>query len=96
MHVNPIVNADSIRITFPPQTEENRIINVKKAKATLETAKQRIRDVRKEAQGEYKKLTGISEDLLHHYEEELNNLTKEQNNLLEKIFISKENELMKL
>jgi ribosome recycling factor len=96
LNVTPQVNADSVRIIFPSQTEENRLTNVKKAKEILEVAKQKLRNVRKEVQDQYKKLQGVSEDLIHYFEEELNNITKEYNNKLETIFNNKQQELMKL
>ncbi|MDE7433900.1 MAG: ribosome recycling factor [Mycoplasmoidaceae bacterium] len=92
--VNPQVNPDNIRLIFPAQTEENRIQNVKKAKAVLEQTKEKIREIRKDIQATYKKLTGISEDVIHYFEEELNKLTKKYNNDIEAIFANKEKELM--
>ena len=89
-----IANPDSIRINFPPQTEENRKENVKKAKQILEQGKIKIRDVRKDIQSSYKKLDNISEDLLHYFEDELNNITKKYNSQLENLFAQKEKELM--
>ena len=91
-----IVNADCIRINFPPQTEESRKLNVKKAKQILESAKIKIRDVRKNIQSLYKNNDEISEDLIHYFEDELNKITKKYNNDLENIFKKKEKELMSL
>ena len=96
LNVNPIVNADCIRINFPPQTEESRKLNVKKAKQILESAKIKIRDVRKNIQSLYKNNDEISEDLIHYFEDELNKITKKYNNDLENIFKKKEKELMSL
>jgi ribosome recycling factor len=92
--VSPQVNVDNIRIIFPSQTEENRKQNVKKAKEILEHAKQKIRDVRKDVQSMYKKLDGVSEDLIRYFENELNTITKTYNNKLEDKFTKKEKELM--
>jgi ribosome recycling factor len=85
-----------IKLAFPAQTEENRRNNVKKAKVFLETAKQRIRDVRQDVQKIYKKETGLSEDVLKNFEEELNKITKTTNSKLEEVFANKEKELMKI
>ena len=93
-NVNPIANPDSVRINFPAQTEENRRENVKKAKQILEQGKIKIRDVRKDIQSSYKKLDNVSEDLLHYFEDELNNITKKYNSQLENLFAQKEKELM--
>jgi ribosome recycling factor len=97
LNVNPQVNADNIRLLFPSQTEENRKQNVKKAKETLEIAKTKLRNVRKEIQDQYKKVKDtVSEDLIRYFEEELNKITKEYNNKLEDTFNKKEQELMKI
>ncbi len=94
--VNPQINSDNIRLIFPPQTEENRVTNVKKAKAILEETKEKIRNIRKNIQASYKKLSGISEDVIRYFEEELNKITKKYNSDLESTFESKEQELMKI
>ncbi|GHU35008.1 ribosome-recycling factor [Bacilli bacterium] len=94
LNINPQVNADNIRLIFPSQTEENRKQNVKKAKEVLESAKQKLRNVRKEVQDKYKKLDGVSEDLIRYFEEELNKITKLHNTKLDEQFTKKEKELM--
>ena len=94
LNANPVVNPDCIRINFPPQTEENRKENVKKAKRLLEEAKVRLRDVRRDVQDKYKKLDGVSEDLIHYFEDELNKITKLWTTKLEQIYQAKEKELM--
>lgn len=94
--VTPIVNGDNVRITFPPQTEENRIINVKRAKEILEQAKAMIRNVRHDVQDKIKKTDGVSEDLIKYFQNELDKITKEYNQKLESIFIAKEQELMRM
>ena len=43
--VNPQINSDSIRVIFPPLTEQTRKESVKKAKIYLEQAKIKIRNV---------------------------------------------------
>jgi ribosome recycling factor len=91
----PQLNSDTIRIIFPPITEETRKANVKRAKELLENTKVRVRNVRQAVQTKYKKNTGISEDTLHYFEDELNKITKEYNNKLETIFSTKESELLK-
>ncbi|MCF0227540.1 MAG: ribosome recycling factor [Malacoplasma sp.] len=96
LNANPIVNPDSIRINFPAQTEENRKENVKRAKKLLEDAKVKIRDVRHEVQDEYKKLDGVSEDVIHYFEDELNKITKLWTGKLEQIYQAKEKELMSM
>lgn len=94
--VNPLINSDNIRLVFPAQTEENRLMNVKKAKAIYEQTKEKIRTVRENVKSAYKKLSGVSEDVLHYFEDELNNITKKYNSNLEKAFEDKQKELMTL
>jgi ribosome recycling factor len=94
--VNPQHNPDHLRIIFAPITEETRIASVKKAKTILEDAKIRIRRVRQDVQTLIKKTTGLSEDTIRHFDEELNKTTKEWNNKLEGLFAKKEAELMKI
>jgi ribosome recycling factor len=95
LNISPQVNADNIRLIFPSQTEENRKQSVKKAKEILELSKQKLRDVRKDVQDIYKKIKDtVSEDLIRHFEDELNKITKTYNNKLEDIFNRKEKELM--
>lgn len=95
--VTPQISTDVIRLSFPAQTEENRKLNVKKAKEFLETAKTKLRGVRKHVQDVYKKSSaGISEDLVHYFEEELNKAIKHYNEQLESLFQKKEIELMKV
>lgn len=96
LNVNPVVNPDCIRISFPAQTEENRRDNVKQAKKMLEDAKVRIRDVRRDIQETYKKLENVSEDVIHYFDDELNKITKKFNEILEKIFSDKEKSLMSI
>ena len=96
INANPIVNPDCIRINFPAQTEENRKENVKRAKKLLEDAKIKLRDVRREVQDEYKKLDGVSDDLIHYFEEEFNKITKLWTGKLEQIYQNKEKELMSM
>lgn len=95
--VTPQISTDSIRLVFPTQTEENRKLNVKKAKETLEVAKTKLRGVRKHVQDIYKKQSDtVSEDLIHFFEDELNKITKIYNDKLESLFYTKEIELMKV
>ena len=60
---NPMNNGEMIMINVPPLTEERRIQLVKQAKSESENAKVSIRNARKDANDELKKLDGISEDV---------------------------------
>ena len=65
---NPMNNGESIMINVPPLTEERRKDLVKQAKAEAEHAKVGVRNARKEANNDLKKLD-ISEDLKKKYRE---------------------------
>ena len=72
---NPMNNGEMIMINVPPLTEERRIQLVKQAKSESENAKVSIRNARKDANDELKKLDGISEDILKDSENEVQNIT---------------------
>lgn len=95
-HVNPQINGDSIRVVFPPLTEETRKESVKKAKICLEQAKIKIRSIRQQIQAKYKKDNTLSKDLVRYFEDELNLATKDANKDIEQSFIKKEKDLMTL
>ena len=61
---NPMNNGEMIMINVPPLTEERRIQLVKQAKSESENSKVSIRNARKEANDELKKLEGIYEDVI--------------------------------
>ena len=60
---NPMNNGETIIINVPPLTEERRRDLAKQAKSEVEDAKIGIRNARKDANNEIKKLDEISEDL---------------------------------
>lgn len=95
-HVNPQINTDAIRVLFPPLTEETRKESVKKAKIYLEQAKIKIRNIRQQIQAKYKKDNTLAKDLVRHFEDELNLVTKNANKDVEQAFIKKEKDLMTL
>src|SRR5690606_33993633 len=74
---NPMNNGESIIINVPPLTEERRRDLVKQAKAHAEDAKVGIRNSRKDANTEIKKLekNGLAEDTCKGGEDEVQNLT---------------------
>lgn len=74
---NPMNNGEMIMINVPPLTEERRLQLVKQAKSESENAKVSIRNARKEANDELKKLDGISEDIMKDSEINVQNLTNE-------------------
>lgn len=71
---NPMNNGDVIMINVPPLTEERRKTLAKQAKAEAEDAKVGVRNARKDANNEIKKLD-ISEDMKKITEEDVQKLT---------------------
>jgi ribosome recycling factor len=75
---NPMNNGDLVIISVPPLTEERRRDLAKQAKIESEDAKIGIRNVRKDANTDIKKLEkeGTAEDFCKKAEDEVQNLTK--------------------
>ncbi|MCM4155418.1 ribosome recycling factor [Gramella sp. AN32] len=90
---NPMNNGESVIINVPPLTEERRIQLSKQAKAEAEDAKVGVRNDRKNANNELKKLD-ISEDLLKNAEAEIQELTDSHISKIDEIFNVKEKEIM--
>ena len=95
---NPMNNGDNIIISVPPLTEERRRDLVKQAKAEAEDAKIGIRNARKDANSEIKKLEkeGTSEDACKIAEDEVQNLTNSYIKKIDEILALKEAEIMKV
>jgi ribosome recycling factor len=90
---NPTNNGESIIITIPPLTEERRKELVKIAKSEIEKAKISIRNSRKEANNDLKKLD-ISSDQKSISEDEIQNLTNNYITQIDKIYSIKEKEIL--
>lgn len=95
---NPMNNGDVIIISVPPLTEERRRELAKQAKAEAEDAKIGIRNVRKDANNDIKKLEkeGTSEDLCKSAEDEVQNLTNSFIKKVDELLADKEAEIMKV
>ncbi|WP_308131932.1 ribosome recycling factor [uncultured Flavobacterium sp.] len=95
---NPMNNGDVIIISVPPLTEERRRDLVKQAKSEAEDAKIGIRNVRKDANTDIKKLEkeGTSEDICKSAEEEVQNLTNSFIKKIDELLAAKEAEIMKV
>ncbi|HEX8563731.1 MAG TPA: ribosome recycling factor [Flavobacterium sp.] len=95
---NPMNNGDNIIISVPPLTEERRRDLAKQAKAEAEDAKIGIRNARKDANTEIKKLEkeGTSEDLCKSAEDEVQNLTNSYIRKVDELLAVKEAEIMKV
>lgn len=90
---NPMNNGESVIINVPPLTEERRKELAKQAKAEAEEAKIGIRNDRKVANNEIKKLD-ISEDLTKIAEENVQELTDKYIKQVDNILENKEKEIM--
>lgn len=90
---NPMNNGESVIITVPPLTEERRRELAKQAKAEAEEAKIGIRNDRKNANTDLKKLE-ISEDLLKNLEDDIQEMTDAHIKKVDEILVNKEKEIM--
>jgi ribosome recycling factor len=95
---NPMNNGDNIIISVPPLTEERRRDLVKQAKAEAEDAKIGIRNARKDANTEIKKLEkdGTSEDICKSAEDDVQKLTDAFIKKIDDHLALKEAEIMKV
>jgi ribosome recycling factor len=95
---NPMNNGDNIIISVPPLTEERRRDLTKQAKAESEDAKIGIRNARKDANTEIKKLEkdGTSEDVCKTAEESVQKLTDTFIKKVDELLVIKEAEIMKV
>lgn len=93
---NPQNNGEVIMITVPPLTEDRRRDLVRTAKAEAEHAKVSIRNARKEANDEIKKLQkdGLSEDIAKSAENEIQELTDTYNKKVDLEVERKEKDIM--
>ena len=90
---NPMNNGESIIINVPALTEERRLELSKQAKSEAEDAKIGVRNHRREALHEIKKLD-ISEDLKGNAEIDVQEMTDKHNKKIDDIFHVKEKEIM--
>ena len=94
--INPQNDGNYIRLFLPPLTEERRKELVKRCNAEGENGKVSIRNIRRDAIEQIKKLQkdGLSEDITKDAETEMQELTKHFIALIEKHLESKEKEIM--
>lgn len=95
---NPMNNGDNIIINVPALTEERRRDLVKQAKGEAEDAKIGVRNARKDANTEIKKLEkdGLSEDVCKGAEESVQELTNAFIKKIDDLLVLKEAEIMKV
>jgi len=95
---NPMNNGDNIIINVPALTEERRRDLAKQAKGEAEDAKIGVRNVRKDANTDIKKLEkdGVSEDACKGAEESVQELTNSYIKKIDDLLVVKEAEIMKV
>jgi len=95
---NPMNNGDNIIINVPALTEERRRDLVKQAKVEAEDAKIGVRNARKDANTEIKKLEkdGMSEDICKSAEDDVQALTNNYIKKIDDLLAVKEAEIMKV
>ena len=96
--LTPMNTGEIIRINVPALTEERRIQLAKQVKVEGENTKISIRNSRKWANDELKKLQrdGLSEDLEKDAEDEVQKLTDKYTDKIEEIIDAKDKEIMKI
>lgn len=97
--LNPVTAGTVIRVPLPVLTEERRRDLVRLVKQEAETARVAIRNVRRDANSEMKKLLKekeVTEDEEHRGEELIQNLTDKYIEEVDKVLAQKERELMEV
>lgn len=94
--INPQNDGNMIRLFMPPLTEERRKELVKRAQAEGEHSKVAIRNIRRDAMEQVKKLqkNGLSEDACKDTEKDVQELTDKYISLVDKHLAAKEKEIM--
>jgi ribosome recycling factor len=94
--LNPQNNGEMIMINVPVLTEERRLALVKQAKHEGENAKISIRNARKDANDDIKKLLKehFSEDLAHDMEAEIQQMTTSYSQRVDDKLVKKEKDIM--
>jgi len=97
--LNPQSNGTLIRIPLPPLTEERRKDLVKVVRAEAENGKIAIRNIRRDANSDFKSLLKdkeISEDESHQAEDEIQKITDTFVKRVDEVLQAKESELMEI
>ena len=95
--LNPSNNGDTIRVPMPPLTEETRREYTKQAKHETENARVAIRNIRRDANSDFKELEKekeISEDEQRRAEEQVQKLTDKYIAAIESAYQAKESDLL--
>ncbi len=94
--ITPGNNGEVIRLVVPQLTEERRVDLVKQVKNEGENARVSVRNTRREANDEYKSMQkdGLSEDETKTAEDDIQKLTDEFTEKVEKIVEAKDHDIM--
>lgn len=94
--LTPSNNGEVIRLNMPPLTEERRRELAKQCKAEAETAKMAVRNARREAIEEFKKLVkqGLPEDTEKDAEEQMQKTHDKYVKKIDELYAAKEKEIM--
>ena len=95
--VNPQIDGQILRIHIPQLTEERRVELVKSLKTLGEKGKISIRNIRRESNDNIKKILKekkISEDKSKNFEKEIQKITDQSIEKLDKILSEKEKEIL--
>ncbi|HOW39278.1 MAG TPA: ribosome recycling factor [Bacteroidales bacterium] len=94
--LTPVNNGEVIRISIPPLTEERRHQLVKQVRNEGETAKISVRNARKWANDELKRLLkeGLPEDLEKNAVDHVQEMTSSYNTKIDKVMAQKEKDVM--
>jgi ribosome recycling factor len=94
--ITPGNNGEVIRLVIPQLTEERRRDLVKQVKTEGENARVSVRNARREANDEYKSMQkdGLSEDETKSAEDDIQKLTDEFTEKVEKVVEAKDNDIM--
>jgi len=91
---NPMNNGEALIINVPPLTEERRRELSRQAKAETEDAKIGVRNARRDANHDIKKMEDISEDLKKNAEMDIQDMTDSYVIKIDELFHLKEKEIM--
>lgn len=94
--LNPVADADGVRLNIPAMTEERRRELVKQAKNEVESGKVRVRAIRKDTNEALRKLQkdGAAEDAVKDAEAKVQKYTDAHIVEVDKLFAKKESEIM--
>ena len=97
--INPNNDGHVIRLVFPELTEERRRSTVKEAKTLVEESKIVMRNARRDAIDDLKKIqkaSTITEDDLKNYSEDVDKILSKNTDEVDKLFKEKEQEILSI